>query len=234
TDAQREALWRAIYDIQRENHDLRRQLAEQSMEEEEVAPEGQQQSVLVVDTAMSEPLGLGYRAARHRALESTKEIAPSIYEASLVTWVDLEDGRVYTDISTYVPLAAPVQTLSSLKWSLNSLPVSPSSPVVSSPIASPVATQAATILVDEDQFLEVGAQLELYGSILHDHTQCLDVLPRTLFGGYDKDLRELYTRSGAVRDEIFFTEDLYLLQKEDRDKAAASAIRADMPEDRVG
>nr|GFC46154.1 hypothetical protein [Tanacetum cinerariifolium] len=83
----------------------------------------------------------------------------------------LEDGRVYTDISTYVPLAAPVQTLPSLEWSLNSLPVLPSSPVVPSPIASPVATQAATILVDGDQFLE--------------------------------DLRELYTRSGAVRDEIF-------------------------------
>ncbi|GJZ82667.1 hypothetical protein Tco_0647840 [Tanacetum coccineum] len=34
------------------------------------APEGQQQAVLVVDTAMSKPLGLGYRAARRRALDS--------------------------------------------------------------------------------------------------------------------------------------------------------------------
>ncbi|GKE89305.1 hypothetical protein Tco_1566780 [Tanacetum coccineum] len=48
--------------------------------EEEAAPEGQQQAVLVVDTAASEPLGLGYRAARRRALESTEEIAPSTYE----------------------------------------------------------------------------------------------------------------------------------------------------------
>nr|GEY95086.1 hypothetical protein [Tanacetum cinerariifolium] len=31
----------------------------------------------------------------------------------------------------------------------------------------------------------------------------LDTLPPTLFKGYDRDLRELYTRSGAVRDEIF-------------------------------
>ncbi|GJZ96818.1 hypothetical protein Tco_0669152 [Tanacetum coccineum] len=28
-------------------------------------------------------------------------------------------------------------------------------------------------------------------------------LPHTLFEGYDRDLRELYTRSGAVRYEIF-------------------------------
>ncbi|GKE39057.1 hypothetical protein Tco_1462462, partial [Tanacetum coccineum] len=85
-------------------------------EEEEVAPEGQQQAVQVVDTAVDKTLGLGYGAARHRALESTGEIAPSTYEVrqssrsvlkhdgaervsafrqpTLVTWVDPEDGRV--------------------------------------------------------------------------------------------------------------------------------------------
>ncbi|GJS73906.1 hypothetical protein Tco_0706747 [Tanacetum coccineum] len=74
---------------------------------------------------------------------------------------------------------------------------------VPSPIASRVTTPKAIIAVDKDEFLEVGAQLELHGSILHDHTQCLDALPPTLFEGYDRDLRELYTRSRAVRDEIF-------------------------------
>ncbi|GKG02834.1 hypothetical protein Tco_0310470, partial [Tanacetum coccineum] len=59
---------------------------------------------------------------------------------------------------------------------LGSLPFSTSSPVVPSPIALLVATPTATILVDEDQFIEVGAQLELHGSILHDHTQRLDAL----------------------------------------------------------
>ncbi|GKG37168.1 hypothetical protein Tco_0447341, partial [Tanacetum coccineum] len=44
-------------------------------EEEEATPEGQQQAVSVVDTATTEPLGLGYGAARRRALESTEEIA---------------------------------------------------------------------------------------------------------------------------------------------------------------
>ncbi|GKF87201.1 hypothetical protein Tco_0258078, partial [Tanacetum coccineum] len=49
-------------------------------EEEEAAPKGQQQAVPVVDTVASEPLGLGYGAARRRALESIEEIAPSTYE----------------------------------------------------------------------------------------------------------------------------------------------------------
>nr|GEV91018.1 hypothetical protein [Tanacetum cinerariifolium]GEZ45055.1 hypothetical protein [Tanacetum cinerariifolium] len=48
--------------------------------EEEAAPKGQQQAVPVVDTATSEPLGLGYGAARRRALKSTEEIAHSTYD----------------------------------------------------------------------------------------------------------------------------------------------------------
>ncbi|GKC54388.1 hypothetical protein Tco_1077133 [Tanacetum coccineum] len=36
-----------------------------------------------------------------------------------------------------------------------------------------------------------------------DHTQRLDAMPPTLFAEIDRDVRELYTRSGAVRDEIF-------------------------------
>nr|GEW00702.1 hypothetical protein [Tanacetum cinerariifolium] len=50
------------------------------MEEEQAAPEGEQQAVLVVNTAASEPLGLGYGAARRRALESTNEITHSTYK----------------------------------------------------------------------------------------------------------------------------------------------------------
>nr|GEY49467.1 hypothetical protein [Tanacetum cinerariifolium] len=159
-------------------------------EEEEAAPEGQQQAVLVVDIAASEPLDLGYGMARHRALESTEEIAPSTYEVvqssrsvpehegakrvsayrqpTLVTWVDPEDSMVYTDILTYAPPDAPVQTPPSPEWSL-----------------------------------EVRAQIELHGSILQDHTQPLDALLPTLFERYDRDLRELHSRSGEVRDEIF-------------------------------
>nr|GEY12685.1 hypothetical protein [Tanacetum cinerariifolium] len=134
-------------------------------EEEEAAPEGQPQAVLVVKIAASEPLGLRYGADRRRSLELTKEIAPSTYE-----------------------------TQPSPEWSLGSLLVPPSSSVVPSPIASTVATPSATISIEEDQFLEVEEQLELYKSILYDHTHHFDVLPPTLFEGYDRDLRELYTR----------------------------------------
>ncbi|GKD72627.1 hypothetical protein Tco_1330909, partial [Tanacetum coccineum] len=131
------------------------------------------------DEAVSEPLGLGYRAARRRSLDSTEEIEPSTYEVgyssrsvpeqegaemisafrhpTFVTGVDPEDGMVYTNILTYAPPAAHVQTPPSPEWSLGSLPISPSSLVVPSPIALLVATPAATISVDKDQFLEVGA-----------------------------------------------------------------------------
>nr|GEW57262.1 RNA-directed DNA polymerase, eukaryota [Tanacetum cinerariifolium] len=61
--------------------------------------------------------------------------------------------------------------------------------------ASPMPTSTSTILVDEDQFIEVGAQLELYKGILQGHTQRLDAMPPTLFVEIDRDVRELYTRS---------------------------------------
>nr|GEZ53593.1 hypothetical protein [Tanacetum cinerariifolium] len=70
-------------------------------------------------------------------------------------------------------------------------------------VPSPMATSATTISVDKDQFIEVGAQLELYKGILQDHTQRLDAMSGTEVLKIDKDARELHTRSGAVRDEIF-------------------------------
>ncbi|GJW05508.1 hypothetical protein Tco_1564364 [Tanacetum coccineum] len=39
----------------------------------------------------------------------------SFRQPTIVTWVDPEDGRVYTNILTYVPPAAPVQILLSLE-----------------------------------------------------------------------------------------------------------------------
>nr|GEY92732.1 hypothetical protein [Tanacetum cinerariifolium] len=119
-------------------------------EEEEVVHEGQQRIVPVVGTVVSKPLGLGYRELRRRELE-------------------LEGDHAY---STF-------ETPPSPEWSSGSFPISPalsivpspiSSPMmsqaVSLPIASPMVTSRATIPVDKDQFIEVGAQLELYWSIL--------------------------------------------------------------------
>ncbi|GJQ89782.1 hypothetical protein Tco_0000921 [Tanacetum coccineum] len=140
-----------------------------------------------------EPLSLGYRALRRHELALGEGSVPSTFEIGQssrsmseqqrveetptprprvhATWVDPVDGKVYTDIPVDVPpVRVPVQTPPSVEWSSGSLPVLPSSLVVLTLVASPVTTPAATIAVGEDEFFEVGAQLELHGSILHDHT----------------------------------------------------------------
>ncbi|GKC31135.1 hypothetical protein Tco_1038429 [Tanacetum coccineum] len=148
--------------------------------------------VPLIDMLRAEAFRLGYGAAKVVPLSRFEKIIPSTYEVK---------GSALRLMQ--IPALLSVQISPSPEWSLGSLPVSPSSLVVPSPIASLVATPVATISVDEDQFIEVGTQLELHWSILHDHTQRLDALPPTLFVDIDRDVRELYTRSGAVRDEIF-------------------------------
>ncbi|GJT36347.1 hypothetical protein Tco_0926766 [Tanacetum coccineum] len=73
-------------------------------EEEEVVPGGQQKAAPVVGIAMSAPLGLGYRALRHRELELEED------HPTLTTWTDPEDGMVYIDVPAYPPPAPHVQT----------------------------------------------------------------------------------------------------------------------------
>nr|GEU96363.1 hypothetical protein [Tanacetum cinerariifolium] len=75
-------------------------------------------------------------------------------------------------------VAAPVQTPLSPEWSSGSFPISSSSVVVPLPIALPVATSTATI-------------------------SFLDALPPTLIADIDRDVKEMYNRSGLVRDDIF-------------------------------
>nr|GFB55506.1 hypothetical protein [Tanacetum cinerariifolium] len=96
-------------------------------------------------------------------------------QPTLITWTDLEDGMDYINVPVYPPPAPPIQTLPSPDWTPSSLPISPSLSVIPSPVSSPMipltvpspmATSTTTILVDEDQFIEVGAQLELYRGIL--------------------------------------------------------------------
>nr|GFC61103.1 hypothetical protein [Tanacetum cinerariifolium] len=52
------------------------------LEEVEVVSEGQQQAVLVVETAASEPSGLGYGALRRRDLAVEDDHVPSTFEVS--------------------------------------------------------------------------------------------------------------------------------------------------------
>nr|GEV37537.1 integrase, catalytic region, zinc finger, CCHC-type, peptidase aspartic, catalytic [Tanacetum cinerariifolium] len=174
--------------------------------EEEAVPEGQQRAAPGVETSVGEPLGLGYEALRHRELAAEDDLP------TLTTWIDLEDGRTYIDIHTYPPPAPPVQTPPSFEWSSGSLLVSPA-PFV---------------------FLEVGAQLELPGSMLHDHTQRLDAMPSSLFEEISRDVSELYTMSGAVRDEIFSQRyQLWSLEYEHERTAAALHRELQETRDRV-
>nr|GEU78620.1 hypothetical protein [Tanacetum cinerariifolium] len=134
---------------------------------------------LVVDderTAVSDPLGLGYRALRHRELALEEDHVYSTFET------DPENSLICIDVHVYPPPAPPVQTPPSLDWTSGSLPISlsqsdvpslVSSPMIPLIIPSPIATSTATILVDEDQFIEqIALQQELQE--MRDHVTVLE------------------------------------------------------------
>nr|GEU31430.1 hypothetical protein [Tanacetum cinerariifolium] len=104
--------------------------------------------------AVSEPLRLGYRALRCRELALKEDHVYSTFEVGQGSR-SAPKPRRSERVSAF---RQPTLTT----WT-------------DSEDASPMATSAATILVDEDQFIEI-----------------------------NRDVRELYTRSGAVRDVIFF------------------------------
>ncbi|GJR10638.1 hypothetical protein Tco_0793290 [Tanacetum coccineum] len=91
-----------------------------------------------------------------------------------------------------------------------SLPISPSpsvvplhisSPMIPLTVPSPVASPATA---ETEGFLtELGAQVEMQGGLIRDHAVRLEELSLALFERYDRDIGELFTRSRAVRDEIF-------------------------------
>ncbi|GKC40660.1 hypothetical protein Tco_1053044 [Tanacetum coccineum] len=170
-------------------------------EEEEAVPEGQQQAALVVGMTVSAPLKLRYGALRQRelALEegdvyNTFEVGQGFGSApefeipervsafrqpTLTKWTDPEDSMIYIDIPDYPPLAPPVQIPPSPEWTSGSLPISPSpsddpspisSPMIPLAIPSPIATPA---VVETEGFL-------------------------TELGNQDKDIGELFTRSGRL------------------------------------
>ncbi|GJR97289.1 hypothetical protein Tco_0269463 [Tanacetum coccineum] len=113
----------------------------------------------------------GYGAARRRALELAEEISPSTFEVGQSSR-SVPDQQVADGTPTP---RIPARTT----W------IDPED-------ASLVTTPSATIVVDEDELLEVGAQLELHQGILHDHTQRLDALPPTLLESHGRDITELF------------------------------------------
>nr|GEU86943.1 hypothetical protein [Tanacetum cinerariifolium] len=153
---------------------------------EEAIPEDQQHQALLA------------KNTTEGSQQTVDEVPTQIRTRICIIWVNPEDGTEYTDIPIDLPRSPPskpllsIGTPSSPDWSPEYIP----KPL---PIPSPVA--AAPIC--EDEFLEIGAELALRGSMLHDYTECLNALPPTLFDVYDRDLWELYTRSREVKDEIF-------------------------------
>ncbi|GJX90127.1 hypothetical protein Tco_0343453 [Tanacetum coccineum] len=71
---------------------------------------------------------------------------------------------------------------------------------VPSPVATPATTETGGFLT------ELGAQVEMQGGLRSP----------ALFERYDRDIGELFTRSGAVRDEIFSQR--YGYQEKDKNK----------------
>nr|GEV80097.1 zinc finger, CCHC-type [Tanacetum cinerariifolium] len=125
-----------------------------------IEDEGPARAAQVVETAVGEPLGLGYEALRCREIALREGQMPSVFEVgqgsgsvpkperlervlalrypTLTAWIDPEDGRVYIDVPPYPPPTPPVQTPPSLEWSSGSLPVSPVPSIVPLPISSPM------------------------------------------------------------------------------------------------
>nr|GEU87484.1 hypothetical protein [Tanacetum cinerariifolium] len=184
------------------------------------------------DEGLGEPLGLGYGALRHKEIASREVQMPSVFEVgqgsrsipdperpegvlalkhpALTTWIDLEDGKVYIDVPAYQPPAPHVQTSPSLKWSSGSLLVSPTPFIVPSPISSSMIPLTVSSPVaspdtaeDEGFLTKLGAQVEMQGGLIYDHMIRLGELSPALFERYDRDIEELFIRSGVVMDEIF-------------------------------
>ncbi|GJS69914.1 hypothetical protein Tco_0702755 [Tanacetum coccineum] len=168
-----------------------------------VVPEGQQRAALVVETVVGQGSGSVLKPER-------PERVSALRQPTLTTWIDLKDGIAYIDVPAYPPLAPPVQTPPSPEWSSGSLLVSPAPSIIHSPILSPMiplivpspVASPATVET-EGFFTELGARVEMQGGLIRDHKVRLGELSPALFERYNRDIGELFTRSGVVRDEIF-------------------------------
>ncbi|GJZ98610.1 hypothetical protein Tco_0671063 [Tanacetum coccineum] len=165
---------------------------------DEAVPEGQQRAAPVVETAVGEPLGLGYGALRCQEIALGEGQMPNVFEVdqssisvpeherpervsalrqpTLTTWIDLEDGIAYIDVPAYPPPAPPVQTPPFPEWSSGSLPVSPAPSIFPSPVSSPMipltvpSPVASPATAEIEGFLtELGARVEMQGGLIHDH-----------------------------------------------------------------
>nr|GFA03274.1 hypothetical protein [Tanacetum cinerariifolium] len=167
-----------------------------------VLPEGQQRTASVIETTV----GQSYRSVPEPEIP---ERVSALRQPTLTTWIDLDDDIAYIDVPTYPPPAPPAQTPPSYEWSSGSLSVSPTLSIVPSPFITHDTTDRSitcsfTRYAEAEEFLtELGARVEMQGGLIHGHKVRLEELSPALFERYDKDMEELFTRSGEVRDEIF-------------------------------
>ncbi|GJY93050.1 hypothetical protein Tco_0508832 [Tanacetum coccineum] len=181
---------------------------------DEVVPKGQQRAAPVVETAVGEPLRLGYGALTRREIALGKGRMLSVFKAgqssrsvpeskrpervsalrqpTLTTWIDLEDGIAYIDVPAYPP---PVQTPPSPEWSPGSLLVSPAPSIVPSLVSSPMiplivpSPAASPATAKTEGFLtELGARVEMLEGLICDHTVRLGELSPALFERYDRNI----------------------------------------------
>ncbi|GKF71182.1 hypothetical protein Tco_0207296, partial [Tanacetum coccineum] len=109
-----------------------------------------------------------------------------------------EDGMVYIDVPAYPP-PLPVQTPPSPEWTSGSLPISPSPSVVPLPVSSPMIPLTVPSPVASPATAETeGFQTELGA--------------------------QLFTRSGAVRDEIFSQRYRFRSLEYEQERVAATFI----------
>ncbi|GKA88784.1 hypothetical protein Tco_0810548 [Tanacetum coccineum] len=67
--------------------------------------------------------------------------------------------------------------------------------MISLNVPSPIATPATA---ESEEFLtKLGAQVKMQGGLIQDHAVRLEELSSALFERYDRDIGELFTRSGA-------------------------------------
>ncbi|GJT25824.1 hypothetical protein Tco_0895761 [Tanacetum coccineum] len=134
---------------------------------DEAVPKGQQGAAPIVETTVGEPLGLGYEVLRRREIASREGHMPNVFKVgqSFGSVPEPErPGRVSA-------LRQPTLTT----W------------IDLEDVASPATAEAEGFLT------ELGAQVEMQGRLIHDHTVQLGELSLALFERYDRDIGELFT-----------------------------------------
>ncbi|GJT52787.1 hypothetical protein Tco_0978944 [Tanacetum coccineum] len=142
-------------------------------EEEETVPGGQQQAAPVVGTTVSAPLGLGYRALRRRELE--------LEESNVYSTFEVEQGSGSAPVSERPERVSAFRQPTLTTWT---------------------DPEDDMIYIDIPNYLPSAPPVQT-PPLPDDHAVRLEELSPALFERYDKDIGELFARSGVVREEIF-------------------------------